>query len=753
MYTKGKYLKPVLFIISCFTLINIWWMSGLKFDFEIDQLFPLNDPDLDFYQTEVVPFYSADGYMVIGIVNQAGIFNSKFITDLDRLTRRLDSLAFVFEASSLTTLTWFRMDPLYRISERPFISVFDETKIKKDSALIRSYVDVWEKFVSAEGDATAVFLKMEAANNDREASSQLTAIKQTLDDFDFDKYHLSGSVEIRNTIITQLKSELWLLMGVSLTLITLILFLTFRSKRAIGIPMLIILLSVCWTMGTLALFDVSLNTMTVIVPSIILIVALGDAIHIMARFKKHLYAGESKKEALAKTYRDTGTAIFLTSITTAIGFLTLSYADIQPFVDFGIFTALGVMYAWLLAITLLPILLLYLPFPKSSVQQNSNPWYLPLMARTLRMINKYRYAIIALSVLGLGISLWGASLLRVDSRLYEEISSSDEYSESLDFFDQQFSGIRPVEIFIRRKDSMGDLLEYAVQQKLDQLERYLKMEYGVQTVYSVLTQIKRMNRVVHRGRASQFHLPEDTALFEQMVFALDTGYQSFGLSQILSRDYQTTLVSAKMSDIGSYEISEKNRLLDEFLDELFPPTRFETRITGKSLLWDHSNAQISRNLTWGLLTAILIISGIMGLLFRSGRMVVIALIPNLLPLLIIAGIMGFAGIGLKMSTAIIFTIAFGIAVDDTIHFLSRLRVEWTASGSMSRAIDATWFSTGKAIVLTSLILIMGFGGLMLSSLTTTFLAGLFLSLALLIAVLADLVLLPVLLWLFMSENH
>lgn len=741
MYIAERYKIPVFIFIFFFTGLNIFGLKELSFDFEIEQLFPKNDPDLDFYQNHVEPFQSEGNYVLVAIESEYGIFNQKFLQKLDSLHISLEKLDFVEEVLSLKNLNYFKLSPFLVPQELSFLHPKQPEKLVQDSVFLRSYTDAWEKYMSNDGKATAMFLELSQDSLYLEAKDRLVVLQNVLKKYSPGIYHLSGSLDAREGVISQLKREFILLSFLSLLFILGVLAFTFRSLSGVLIPLFVILLSVNWTVGSMALLGIQVNTMTVLVPSITLIVALSDVIHIMSRFKEEFHHTASPKMAINLAMKDIGKAILLTSLTTAVGFLSLTYANIQPFVEFGLFTALGVVYAYLLSVILLPKLLMIRADYRSPVQSRFTKWASKLFSYSL----KHQKSILLLSLSILLLCCYGISKLKVDSQMYEEISSGDEYSQSLYFLDTQFHGIRPVEIYLALKDPEKTLYDYDMMQKLDSLEQFLTDTFQANSIYTVLTQVKRLNRVYKQGRPQHFELPEDTTVYQLIRQVLDTSYQRMELQNILSHDYRSTLVQAKIEDLGSYEISLKNQQLREYGLGLFPPDDFIFRITGKAQLLDKSNELITRNLGLGLLAALGIVAMIMGILFRSFRIVICAFIPNILPLLVIAGVMGYLDIGLKMSTAIIYSIAFGIAVDDTIHFLSRLKIEWRAGVPLEDALKKTCLSTGKAIIITTLILVLGFGILLFSAFQATFTTGLFISLALAFAVFADLVLLPVLL--------
>ncbi|MEM7369775.1 MAG: MMPL family transporter [Bacteroidota bacterium] len=741
--------KLILLFIALFTGINLVWLTSLRFDFDIENLFPKQDEDLVFFQSHLQQFQSDKQYLIVGIEAEHGIFNQGFLQQFAALTTELDSSEWVQTASSITNIRYHKLDALQRLRDQAFLHPDDPDRYASDSIFLESYADVAEKFISSQKNAVSLFLELSPELTPDEHPTFLQSLRQQLEKYGFYTYHFSGAIDTEQSFVEQLKSELILLLSLSLVFILVVLYLTFRSRWGVLAPFGIISLSVLWTIGTMAAFGVAIHTLTVVIPSIITIVALSDVIHLMARFQEELAVAELPKLAMQLSIKDIGLAIFLTSLTTAFGFLTLSTADIQPFIEFGVFTAMGVIYAWFLTIFLLPPLLEWI----GNIQAINHVGQLHVSEIELgfQWILRSRFFILGLAVVLIGISLVGVGHLRVDSTLYEELSAGDEYSASLNFFDQQFAGIRPVEIYLECLAPDESILDQKTLQKIDLLEKYLSHTYRVHSLYSINTQVKRIHRSMKRGRARFFVLPEasDTTTYGLIRFALDSAYDQLELRSILSADYRSTMIAAKINDLGSWEIGKRNEALEEYLQELFPAEDYIARVTGKALLLDKSNEVISRNLGLGLLIALLVVALLMGLLFRSVPMAFIALIPNLLPLLFVAGLMGWIGIGLKMSTAIIYTIAFGIAVDDTIHFLSRFRSEIKKTSSVEEALRRTYLSTGKAILITSLILVLGFGILMFSAFRTTFLTGMFISLSLLFAVFADLFLLPVLLrWVY-----
>ncbi|MFK7970047.1 MAG: RND family transporter [Bacteroidia bacterium] len=727
----------LLLVVGVISLLSFWQIQHMEYRFEVEGLFPKHSESLRIYEEEVAHFESQKAYQAIGIeiknYDYASIFQGKKLRYLEALTTALDELPQVVKASSLTTLQYQRLIPFIKNPNRHFFHPQKPERYSQDSSFFFSYPDVREKFLDKNSLSTCIYLELKKNLSSSDEVALLDVIHQLTNDHRFYTYHLNGHIQTDQVYQKALKEDFKTLSIIALLLIILTLTIAFRSFWGLVLSLLVVLISVLWTMGSIALLGFSLNTMTILIPTVVGIVALSDVIHILSRYRSARREGLDVDAALKLTFQDIGQAILLTSVTTAIGFASLMLADIEPIIQFGIGTAIGVMWAYALARFVLPVCIRILPERFVSVKKDKASWH----------FQPNRYLVILAAFIAIGISSWGVSKLKIDSKLYDEIAGEDAYSSSLRFFDSHFGGIRTVEILLKKPGQDSAFFQYQNLQKLDKLERYLLDEYGINTHYSILTQFKRINRTINSGRAKYFRLPETQEAYQACLAFLNAEKANLDLQSLIREDGRSALVRAQIADIGSNAIHKKDKKLKAFLEQTFP--NIETHITGRSALVDSSNRLICKHLLWGLAGAMLLIGVIIAVLFKSVITGTISLIVNTLPLFITAGLLGILGISLNMSTAIIFTIGFGIAVDDTIHFLSRLRTESRKTTSQKEAISRTLHTTGKAIGLTSFVLIAGFGVLMFSSFESTRITGMSISLTLLSAVFADLFLLPVLL--------
>lgn len=720
-----------------FTGVQAYFATQLQFNYDIEQLFPKNDPALQFHREIEEKFAFHQDYLILGTTSQSGIFEGDFLVRLDRLVEVLKQHPLVKEINAPTNLRYHFRTP-FGIKNLPFLHPLDSSRYEKDSIFLHSYTDVAPKFISKKNTATCSFIFLNEALTEDNKTEFRSFINQSVDSIGFDHHYIYANIYAQDSYIKELESEMYWLSGLSFLIIIIILFFHFRSFWGVIIPISIVALTILWTLGSMAMFGVAINMMTVLIPTIVSIIALSDVIHVTHRFQEN--TDLAKNEAIRLTFKDMRVAILLTSLTTGLGFITLSYSSIQPFIEFGVFTTLGVAYAYVLAIGVLPFLLHLIPRNKKGPNKNQY-----LLFNLYQFIVKKPKSILLFTGFVLLFSMIGMTKLKVNSFLYEELSSKDTFSETLQFFEEHFSGIRTFSLHLAVKDSTQTMLDLEVLEQVDKLENYLLYDYGLNDVYTIGTQIKRANRVTKKGKADGFVLPKDSSLLKYITQYILKERSTLGLQSILTEDLKESKITGKITDLGSAEISLRNEKLNIFIQQNIDTSLIKTQLTGSTLLLDKSNKIITYKLLYGLLFAVVIVSLLMGFLYRSIRIAIIAIVPNLLPLVMILGIIGWTNIGLKMSTIIVFTIAFGIAVDDTIHFMNRLNNELKAQKSISEAIQLTFFTTGRSIITTSIILILGFGVLLFSAFQTTFLTGLLVSLALIFALFADLILLPVLL--------
>ena len=341
--------------------------------------------------------------------------------------------------------------------------------------------------------------------------------------------------------------------------------------------------------------------------------------------------------------------------------------------------------------------------------------------------------------------------IKVNNILLEDLSDRVKIKQDFMFFDKHYSGVRPLELAVEIKNKNKTVLDYEIMQQLNSVDEFIKKEYKAGFIYSPAMICNGINKSLNDEGDDALSFPnkEDYADIKKQIY---DNKKNKDIKRVISIDGKHARISAKINDVGSIVVNEHNKKFQEFIKSNINTNDIEIKITGAAHLVDRNNEYMVSNMTQGFLFSIIVIALLTYLLHRSWRMVLVFILPNFIPLLIIAGIMGYAGIELKAATSLVFSIAFGVATDDTIHFISRLKIELEYGKSLIYAFKRTYFETGKPIVLTTFILMGGFISLMISDFQSTFYFGFLICITIVIAVIADFFLLPVLLFWILGKK-
>jgi uncharacterized protein len=436
----------------------------------------------------------------------------------------------------------------------------------------------------------------------------------------------------------------------------------------------------------------------------------------------------------------------LTSCTTAIGFFSLLAVDVVPVQEFGIYAGIGVMMAYVLTFSFLPFCLIIIPAPTKFISAKKSIWS-SFLDQAFIKVARSQKRIIAISCLLLAGGVLGSSFLKVNTYLLEDLSPNDPVKKDYVFFEKKFSGARPMEIELKVGSNSKNIFDFEVAKEIEKLEKYIETHYtqnGVGFILSPLDPVKYLYKIKHANNEKYFKLPRKERTYLNLLAEVKKYYPVKNTNTLVSTDSTFARISGKINDLGSYLIDEENIKFNKFVNDSINEKHLYIVLTGTPLLLDKNNKKLSSSIMLGLGVAFVIIGLIIGLIYKNWSITIISLAVNTLPLFIISGLMLMMGFDIKTSTALIFTLAFGIAVDDTIHMLSKLKIELKKGSSVIVALRRSYLSTGKAIIVTSLILCGGFLTLILSDFTSVYTMGLLISITLFIAVILDLTLLPVL---------
>lgn len=746
-------------VIVVVGLITIWMsvkIVDLEFDYDFDKFFPSNNSQTDFYQNHRQVFETDNDFALIAVSNGGNsVYDSSFLHKVKSFSDELSEYYLIKNIQSVISAREQLKAPFSnQIFEKKYLRIDQPEYYSIDSARITERPEIMNAFIDEEAKHLTLFIQHKQYLSKEGCDSLVTHINSVIADYDFKDVYRAGRSFGQVYYVDIMKTELTFFILISMVLVVFFLLLAFKSAWGIWLPLTVVTITLVWITGFMGAVDQPVNLIMTVLPTIMFVVAMSDVIHLVSKYLDEIRQGSEKLTALKTAYKEIGWATFLTSLTTAVGFLSLLMVGVEPIQVFGKYTAIGVVIAFVLAYTLLPALLYFSPIPKIANKPLYDVYWNKVLHKGFRIVLRKRKVIILISLIVISISCVGFFQLKSNNYLLDDLKKDDPVKQEFMFFQEHFAGVRPFELAIQVKDSSKSVFDADIIRQINKVDQYLLSHYGLEQVNSLPSIIKVLNRGNHMGDSEYYKLPESDKELNKIINQLKSfGYKSGKLKNMIDSTGTYTRSFSTIGDLGNIEISSRNEAFKEAMDTLVNSKEVDLTITGTAHLLDVNMKYLSTSLMQGLLLALAIVALIMGFLFKSLRIVLIAIIPNVLPLIMIAAVMGFFDIPLKMTTSIIYTIAFGIAVDDTIHFMTKYKLELNKGRSPLYALKRTYISTGKAIIVTSLIIAGGFLLLIFSSFLGTFYIGLLISLTLLFAVISDLFVLPLLLIYFYRPKN
>ena len=747
-----------LLVLGLLSALSAFYVAQLRFNYNFNDFYPAGDPDLDYYQGYTRRFGNDNDYLLLGLEAPKGrtVFDADFLSRIDSLTRLAQGQRHVVAVTSPTTLTnpvveglgFFNLPYLHPAAYRA-----DPGQRTRDSTLIYRTPGLVGNVFSPSAQAVALVIQTTPDLKKPPGDSLLTVLRGGLRRYGFPEssYHLAGRAVAQSVFVDRLQRELIVFMSLSVLLVTGLLWFTFRTWWGVALPLVVVLGAILWGLGVMGACGVSIDLMTALLPVMMFVVGTSDTVHIITRYVAELGYGASKKDALRVTIKESGFGSALSAVTTSLGFFTLMTSSIRPIYNFGLFTGIAVLLAFVLSFTLLPALLTLLKKPQLRVPRTQGHSWDGVLSRLFRQVLARRRLIFTVSGLVVAVSIGLATRVHINSALLDDLSKNDPVRLDFTFFEKQFAGVRPFELELKPAPGRT-VYDLAVLRETALIEDYLRGPYGLRFAASPVTLVKSVRKALHGGGLAEYRLPTDSAELRGLQSKLRLFRKKPEFRALALPDGRAGRLTGRMADVGSIRADALNAGLRQFLRTRIDSTVLGTRLTGSSNLIDKNNENLTLNMITGMSIDVLMVTLIVLALFKSFKMTIIVLIPNLVPILIVAGVMGLAGVSMKVSTSIIFTIAFGIAVDDTIHFISKLRLTLAHETSVFRAVRHTYLLAGKAVIVTSLILVGGFSTLLFSSFDGTFYVGFLIGLTLLFGVVAELTLLPLLILYFYKRK-
>ena len=561
------------------------------------------------------------------------------------------------------------------------------------------------------------------------------------------KLHYSGLPYIRVVTAMIIKSELYLFSALALIICIVVLFLFFRSFKAVFFPVMVVLIGVIWSLGTLGLMGYKITILSGMIPALLIVIGIPNSIYMMNKFHHEFVKHGNKVKAVQRVIVKIGNATFLTNLTTALGFATFIIVKSDLLKQFGIVASLNIMGLFLLSLILIPVIFSFIKTPSPRhVRHLEYKIVTRVIAWFINVTQKHRKFVYPTAAIILVLGIWGMTLMKSSGYVVDDVPKDNPIYTDLKFFEENFNGLMPLEIMIDTKKPAG-AMQLSTFGKIDELEKKLEKYDELSTPTSILNLLKFSKQAFYNGSENYYSLPNNREKNFILQYAATGEKNSDLLHSFLDSTRQFTRISIRVKDVGVKRMEELYTSFYNDIDSVFNPADFNVTVTGTSITVFKGTNYLLHNLLSSLALAIALISLIMALMFSSWRMVVMSITPNIIPLIFTAAVMGFSGIPIKASTILVFSIAFGISVDNTIHFLTKYRQELKATGwDIKKSVILALSETGVSMLYTAVVLFFGFGIFAVSSFGGTRAMGILVSLTLVVAVISNLILLPTLLF-------
>lgn len=746
-----------------------------EMSFQFAELIPKTHQEMKYFDDFKKTFGADANVMAIGL-KDSSIYTFQKFKAYQQLSKELAQIDGINNVLALPTVQHLVKNKSKRIFQ--FESLFPDTlknqvQLDKQLAIFEQLKFYEHQLVNVENGATILLISIKAEYVDSQKRQTIVhTIKKLSKEFSKKSQiaiHYAGIPYVRTELSAEVKAELKFFLYASLGITALILFLFFRSFYAVIFPVLVIAVSVVWTSGTLVLFGYKITALTGLIPPIIVVIGIPNCIYLLNKYHQEFAGHGNKIKALSTIIRKIGIVTLITNCTTAIGFFVLISANINVLKEFGMVAGINVFTTFLISIILIPSVFTYLPAPTKRELKHLDLSILSIVLKGLeKIITHHRKWVYIVSSVIVVISAYGTTLIKADSHMVDDIPKEHYVKKGLTFFEDNFSGVMPLEIVINTKNKNA-IRDLKVLTKLEVFQNFLEAQSELSKPVSLLNFIKAAKQAYFNGHPDFYALPTKRDNLRILSYLRKTAKQEGGegANKILQSFTDSTgliRISVKTADIGSENIEQliSERIIP-FADSLFetpkPYTAYASykdapyRVTGTTLLFSRGNQYLIENLKQSLVLAIFLIAVIMGALFKNVRIILISLVPNIIPLLMTGALMGYFEISLKPSTALIFSIAFGISVDDAIHFLAKYRQELIATNfNVKEAVRKSIYETGASMIYTSIVLFAGFIIFTASSFLGTVMLGLLTSTTLLMAMITNLVVLPSLLLTFQGTK-
>ncbi|MEM7035903.1 MAG: MMPL family transporter, partial [Bacteroidota bacterium] len=681
----------ILVVFAGLMVLSVMGLQNLHFEFSFEAFVPKDDPDITYYKAHKKKIPRPTSGVTIGITREAGVFNRDFLADVHDFCKKARKLPTVQEANSLVNTKDFIYDPNFPIRVK-VLDWKDSEDLKADSVRIMNDQRWKNTFISENGTMLLVYLGLPRERPDTLEASFNIELKKLLDSYEFDSWHAIGYPIMHHVMIGMQQGQfgLYVLVGMLMMLASMI--FVFRRFWGIFFAFFLVFLGMLYFFGLIGGLGQPLDLMSTMFPILMVIVGTSDVVHIMTKYVDELNKGHDRDRALRTTIREIGLATFMTSLTTAIGFLSLISSKLPPIRNWGIMSAIGVFIAFTTVMLLTIALISRFKANRLMRPISENRGFDRIMERIYRFTKERSRPIVIGTVILMGLCVYSATQINMSLTATRDFPRGSDLLADFQKFDKETHGVNSIEFAVEAGEgkSFHDL---EVMQAIERFEEFARSKNEFGPIISPIFYYKISNRAFNGNNPDHYRLPESQDIANRQRELLQKYLKGRGGSMI-SEDGRFGNMYLRLPDIGSKRTWKLNEEIDNWIAENTDPAVVKFRHTGHRYIFDKNQGELVFSLMRSLGIAIVLVSFFMALVFRSFKMVIVSLIPNLVPLLITAGLIGLLGLEFDPKIAVVFTVAFGIAVDDSIHFLSRFKLELDKGMSVDEAIHATFMETG-----------------------------------------------------------
>ena len=756
-------LRNRILIIALLTLATTFFISQwqyIKFSNTEANLLPDNH-EVNLEYLDFTDKFGEEGNLIVIGIKDSLLFTTENLNAWNNLSKVLKDTNFVESVIAIGDLQKLKKD---KKKQQFYLEPFIKDTITSDIELISIKKELFEKYpfydeflfnTKTKSVRTAIHLKKSIVNEAGRETYINNFLIPKVESFEA-KYNLdikiSGMPYVRTKNAENIKSEISTFVILALIITSIIFFLFFRSYRATFISLFVVMIGVVWTVGILGLFiintppgDFEISVLTGLIPPLIIVIGIPNCIFLINKYQHEVNKHGNKAKSLQKVITKIGNATLMTNVTTASGFATFIITNSKLLKEFGIVASLSILAIFILCILIIPIIYSFLPIPEEKHLEHLNrTWINSLGDWIEKTVKKSKINIYIISVLLLVTSIIGIYQIRISGSIIDDMPQKADWFDDIMFYEKEFNGIMPLEILINTKRKKG-VTKLSTIKKMSKIEDVILEIPELSKPISMVSLVKYSKQAYYNGNPKYYQVPTS----QENSFILSYAKNSTSDSDVdLIKNYvdstgQYTRITAFMKDMEIEKMEEIEKKLNYEISKIMPSDNFEVSITGKAYLFQKGTKYLVKNLILSLSLAIFLIALLMAYMFRSLKMIFISLIPNLLPLIVTAGLMGYLGVAIKPSTILIFSIAFGIAVDDTIHFLAKYRQELiTNNWEVKKSVYNALRETGVSMFYTSIVLFFGFSVFTVSNFGGTVALGALVSATLLFAMLSNLLLLP-----------